>query len=312
MYVQYSKKQSQRNVMRRIKKKNETKKCSNSVNKLKVGHQVVNNKAVNYDSMGCNQPKLIRAISVLYQKCKKKKRGCFVSSMKDDIDGLGLILQSKANKVVTERFVPGAESKSFNSTDPIKIQSQVINEQVIEADIASSPSDDAMLDPRRVCHNDVTTHNVEDTVELRDAENAGPNNNQSSQNKRSDDVIITQEDSACSPPSGIHTAIPKHAQYASKTAREASYSTWPDTSSHTPEVLADAGFFYAGFGDCVRCFYCGIGLRHWTAEDDPWIEHARWYKNCVFVKQKKGEEFVNLVQLAVQYAQDNEANPSGK
>ncbi|XP_060603699.1 uncharacterized protein LOC132756601 [Ruditapes philippinarum] len=111
---------------------------------------------------------------------------------------------------------------------------------------------------------------------------------------------------------GINTAIPKHSQYATKTAREASYSTWPDTSSHTPEVLADAGFFYAGFGDCVRCFYCGIGLRHWTAEDDPWIEHARWSKNCVFVKQKKGEEFVNLVQLAVQYSQDNEANPSGQ
>ncbi|XP_060573024.1 uncharacterized protein LOC132730958 [Ruditapes philippinarum] len=107
---------------------------------------------------------------------------------------------------------------------------------------------------------------------------------------------------------GINTAIPKHSQYATKTAREASYSTWPDTSSHTPEVLADAGFFYAGFGDCVRCFYCGIGLRHWTAEDDPWIEHARWSKNCVFVKQKKGEEFVNLVQLAVQYSQDVSSN----
>ncbi|XP_060557270.1 uncharacterized protein LOC132717734, partial [Ruditapes philippinarum] len=598
MYVQYIKKQSQRKEMRRIKKKKETNKCSKSVNKLKVGHHkytVKKNQSVNKDSRGCNQQKLIRAISVLNQKGKKKKSGCSVSSMKDGIDGLGLILQSKANKVVTERFLPGGESKSFNSADPLKIQSQVINEQVIEADIASSHSDDAKLDPRRVCNNDVTTHNVEGTVELRDAENAAPNNNQSSQNRRSDDVFETKEDSACFPPSGIHTATktsreaspspirlsssclddecnsvrkvsvqvvpnqllqseeqsdvkvgqgaspmswntnrnndnffnlkfkvngekspkkkidpifkeedlnhmmplkrvtwlpinelpvpeidltvahltnfepimeiidlitagtpptphvsmryellrfctlrsypredkpclvklseagfyyasdgdgvvcyccgirrynwtaednprkiherinpsckflrkneevnvpvqyfgpyskelmaimeipepkvrpqvsedvnndwaperirapasqqpnranesgtnaldkPKHSQYATKTAREASYGTWPDTSSHTPEVLVDAGFFYAGFGDCARCFYCGIGLRHWTAEDDPWIEHARWSKNCVFVKQKKGEEFVNLVQLAVQYAQDNEANPS--
>ncbi|XP_053388415.1 death-associated inhibitor of apoptosis 2-like, partial [Mercenaria mercenaria] len=103
------------------------------------------------------------------------------------------------------------------------------------------------------------------------------------------------------------TAIPKHTQYATKTAREGSYSGWPDTASHTPQELAEAGFFYAGFGDCVRCFYCGIGLRHWTKDDNPWIEHARWSRNCVFVKQKKGEEFVNLVQLAVQYSQDNEA-----
>ncbi|XP_053397697.1 uncharacterized protein LOC123552200 isoform X2 [Mercenaria mercenaria] len=106
---------------------------------------------------------------------------------------------------------------------------------------------------------------------------------------------------------GINTAIPKHTQYATKTAREGSYSGWPDTASHTPQELAEAGFFYAGFGDCVRCFYCGIGLRHWTKDDNPWIEHARWSRNCVFVKQKKGEEFVNLVQLAVQYSQDNEA-----
>ena len=46
------------------------------------------------------------------------------------------------------------------------------------------------------------------------------------------------------------------------------------------------------------------GLRHWTGEDDPWIEHARWSRNCVFLKQKKGDEFINLVQLAVQYSQE--------
>ncbi|XP_045197622.2 uncharacterized protein LOC123552206 isoform X2 [Mercenaria mercenaria] len=108
-------------------------------------------------------------------------------------------------------------------------------------------------------------------------------------------------------PLGINTAIPKHTQYATKTAREGSYSGWPDTASHTPQELAETGFFYAGFGDCVRCFYCGIGIRQWTKDDNPWIEHARWSRNCVFVKIKKGKEFVSLVQLAVQYSQDNEA-----
>lgn len=46
------------------------------------------------------------------------------------------------------------------------------------------------------------------------------------------------------------------------------------------------------------------GLRHWSDDDDPWVEHARWARTCVFVRQKKGEEFVNLVQLAVQFTQD--------
>ena len=47
-----------------------------------------------------------------------------------------------------------------------------------------------------------------------------------------------------------------------------------------------------------------LGLRHWSDEDDPWIEHSRWSKDCLFVKQVKGQEFVNLVQMAVQYSQN--------
>lgn len=103
----------------------------------------------------------------------------------------------------------------------------------------------------------------------------------------------------------INSAIPKYAQYATKTAREASYyNGWPNTATPEPRELAEAGFFYTGFGDCVRCFFCGTGLRHWDADDSPWTEHARWSKDCAFVKQKKGEEFINLVQLAVQYSEE--------
>ncbi|XP_052810393.1 uncharacterized protein LOC128238475 [Mya arenaria] len=105
---------------------------------------------------------------------------------------------------------------------------------------------------------------------------------------------------------GIQTSMPKHPQYAPKTTRENSYNGWPNTSSHTPIELAEAGFYFAGFGDCVRCFHCGIGLRHWDKEDNVWIEHARWSKDCVFLLQKKGREFVELVQLAVQYTNELE------
>lgn len=46
------------------------------------------------------------------------------------------------------------------------------------------------------------------------------------------------------------------------------------------------------------------GLRHWAEEDNPWIEHARWSRHCVYLKQLKGEEFINLVHMAVQYTQE--------
>ncbi|XP_053404438.1 putative inhibitor of apoptosis [Mercenaria mercenaria] len=100
---------------------------------------------------------------------------------------------------------------------------------------------------------------------------------------------------------------PKYPKYASKSIRVASFSECGDIVI-SPDFLAETGFFYAGFGDCVRCFQCGVGLRHWSEEDDPWIEHSRWSKDCLFVKQMRGQEFVNLVQMAVQYSQNHDQN----
>jgi hypothetical protein len=47
-----------------------------------------------------------------------------------------------------------------------------------------------------------------------------------------------------------------------------------------------------GRSDQVRCFHCDGGLRHWDPEDDPWIEHARWFSQCGYVRLVKGDEFV--------------------
>lgn len=32
-----------------------------------------------------------------------------------------------------------------------------------------------------------------------------------------------------------------------------------------------AGFFYVGYGDYIRCFFCGGGLRNWEVGDDFWV-----------------------------------------
>ncbi|XP_052789514.1 uncharacterized protein LOC128223991 [Mya arenaria] len=125
--------------------------------------------------------------------------------------------------------------------------------------------------------------------------------NNSMDNNQSGQPSVTNR-----PGLGIQTLMPKHPQYATKIQRESSYNGWPNTSRHTPIELADAGFFFAGFGDCVRCFHCGIGLRHWDKDDNVWIEHARWSKDCVFLLQKKGGPFVELVQLCVQYTNELE------
>ncbi|XP_052239374.1 E3 ubiquitin-protein ligase XIAP-like isoform X2 [Dreissena polymorpha] len=106
---------------------------------------------------------------------------------------------------------------------------------------------------------------------------------------------------------GVQMAIPKHPHMAIKSVREQSFTgNWPNTSKYSPVQLTDGGFFFTGLGDCVRCFFCGIGLRHWDKEDDMWVEHARWSQNRTFLIQKKGQNFVDLVQLAVEQLVDTD------
>uniref|UniRef100_K1R0S8 Putative inhibitor of apoptosis n=1 Tax=Magallana gigas TaxID=29159 RepID=K1R0S8_MAGGI len=95
---------------------------------------------------------------------------------------------------------------------------------------------------------------------------------------------------------GINFDRPKYPSYAILAVRISSYTDWPAAMTQTPRDMALAGFFYAGYGDYTRCFFCGGGLRNWEAGDDPWVEHARWFKKCAFLRQKKGQEFVDLVQ----------------
>lgn len=54
--------------------------------------------------------------------------------------------------------------------------------------------------------------------------------------------------------------------------------------------------FFLGNGDCVRCFYCDMGLRHWEPNDDPWEEHARWYPRCSYMQTVKGESYIQEIQ----------------
>lgn len=86
--------------------------------------------------------------------------------------------------------------------------------------------------------------------------------------------------------------IARHPKYTSTDARIATYTTWPGDVAQTPEQLAEAGFYYAGSGDQVRCFHCDGGLSKWDPSDDPWIEHARWFPECGFVVLVKGQKFI--------------------
>lgn len=85
---------------------------------------------------------------------------------------------------------------------------------------------------------------------------------------------------------------PQNDDYNTFESRLCTFETWPKALAQTPGKLADAGFFYMGFGDAVECFSCGICFRDWEPQDDPWIEHAKASPRCNYVLMVKGEDFI--------------------
>ncbi|CAL1534516.1 unnamed protein product [Lymnaea stagnalis] len=96
---------------------------------------------------------------------------------------------------------------------------------------------------------------------------------------------------------GIFYERPKKPEYAILTKRLETFQGWPLESAVTKENVAKAGLYYEGYGDSGRCFFCGGGLRKWEQGDDPFVEHARWYPKCGYIRQYKGQAFVDIVQI---------------
>jgi E3 ubiquitin-protein ligase XIAP len=81
-------------------------------------------------------------------------------------------------------------------------------------------------------------------------------------------------------------------EYCSYEKRLSSFSAWPTSTRVLPEALATAGFFFIGENDFVKCFSCDGGLKDWVIGDSPWIEHALFFPDCLFVQLNKGQAFI--------------------
>ncbi|XP_059143843.1 baculoviral IAP repeat-containing protein 3-like, partial [Physella acuta] len=95
---------------------------------------------------------------------------------------------------------------------------------------------------------------------------------------------------------GVLTDRPKRPDLAPKAIRLQTFSQWRQDHHIKVNDLVEAGFYYGGYADCGRCFYCGGGLKNWGDQDDLLVEHARWFPKCGFIRQKMGEDFVDTVQ----------------
>ncbi|UJR15695.1 hypothetical protein I4U23_002629 [Adineta vaga] len=98
---------------------------------------------------------------------------------------------------------------------------------------------------------------------------------------RSNEIVFT---AACNP---AYTEIPK---------RHASFEKWPEENLPAVDDLVRAGFFYTGTKSIVTCFYCNGSLQNWGPNDNPMIEHARWFPHCAYAKQLCGDDLYRKIQ----------------
>lgn len=103
---------------------------------------------------------------------------------------------------------------------------------------------------------------------------------------------------------------PEFPEYAIERIRLRSFDDWPTVMRQTPEQMADAGYFYTQISDRVICYSCGGGLCKWAEYDDPWEQHALWYRNCNYLQLVKGPEFIATVEKKYGIRQKEKKNTS--
>jgi len=69
------------------------------------------------------------------------------------------------------------------------------------------------------------------------------------------------------------------------------FNQWP-RKDVSKSKLAEAGFYYQGFEEEVKCVSCNLALAGWSSTDDPWVEHCKYKSNCEFLNLNKGVRFI--------------------
>ena len=85
-------------------------------------------------------------------------------------------------------------------------------------------------------------------------------------------------------------------EYATKEARLNTLKAFT-SEGKTAEGLANAGLYYTGNNDEVKCFQCNAAINTWEKEDIPFIKHFRQNSSCSYVHDQLGEESIHVLKV---------------
>ena len=85
---------------------------------------------------------------------------------------------------------------------------------------------------------------------------------------------------------------PYNPKFLELNSRLDSFRDWPQYTTEQTKNLSDAGFFYNGIKCVVKCFYCNGKYNNYDTLNNPFVEHAKWYPGCSYIRLLKEAEFV--------------------
>lgn len=96
--------------------------------------------------------------------------------------------------------------------------------------------------------------------------------------------------------SSVAPRTPCNPAFSELPKRYSSFANWSTENLPSVEDLVQAGFFYTGTREIVSCFYCNGSLHKWGPNDNPKIEHVRFFPHCAYARQYCGEDLYQKVQ----------------
>ncbi|XP_067656974.1 baculoviral IAP repeat-containing protein 2-like [Haliotis asinina] len=101
--------------------------------------------------------------------------------------------------------------------------------------------------------------------------------------------------------SGYDVTKAKYSDFVDQVKRLGTFEAWPiKLDIQSPPNMAAAGFFYIGSADRARCFYCGLTLRDWDTDDDPFDAHLQWSPRCEYIKHAHNSKRGNGINMRLQ------------
>ncbi|XP_067657380.1 baculoviral IAP repeat-containing protein 7-B-like [Haliotis asinina] len=119
-------------------------------------------------------------------------------------------------------------------------------------------------------------------------------------------IVDGEQKTRVSPGNGHSKEV--EADFTREEVRLNSFSRWPLNVPQKPETLARAGLYHIPCKekpDRVKCAYCRGKLYNWASGDDPWIEHAKCFPTCPYIRLCIGQEVINDL-LAHQHRNENQ------